>query len=112
MMLRRSNSAPILQGAGARVGGADRESALDELLSSERVYTRSLMAIRDIFHTPLLIRSLNVEHQLMSANDIALVFRNIRELASLHERLLETIEEKAKRWSVGQTLYGNNANAL
>src|SRR5690242_12311538 len=45
----RSNSAPILQGSRGRPAGTDRESVLNELLSSERIYARSLAAIRDIF---------------------------------------------------------------
>eukprot|EP00474_Spongospora_subterranea_P002580 CRZ03038.1 hypothetical protein [Spongospora subterranea] len=104
MILQRSHSAPILQAEIPNHVPANRESALDELLSSERVYTRSLLAIRDIFHTPLLIRSLKTEHQLMAANDISTVFRNVRQLAALHQNLLKGVEDKAKRWSAGQTL--------
>lgn len=54
-----------------------RDAAMDELVSSERTYCRSLCALRDVFETPLQLRSRSKQFKLLEPNAIERVFNNI-----------------------------------
>ncbi|XXQ30043.1 DH domain-containing protein [Plasmodiophora brassicae] len=104
--VRRVRSAPILTGL-PRVASApqpNREAVLDELVMSERAYTRALAAVRDIFYTPILIRSLHPDQQLLSATEVVTIFRNVKQLAAHHEQILERLDDKVRRWGDRRTV--------
>lgn len=91
---------------------AQRNGVLNEIVQSEQQYISFLQALKEVYDIPLLENSKKSEGALISAEDHKLIFGNLGEIRSIHEKLYHDLERHLKQTGTRGMKIDNTLGAI